>query len=161
MSMRRKRITDDDDDLHRDVARDGEVVHCPVHLRDARQQAVAAMRWPHHADRQTGDADYHRPGYRISVDSDARAGARAARDAMIERVSSAWRTPGRDAAEPDAAEELLRRHMRTEPDDDAQARRDRAYSDYCDRLGSAWKIGKTDPSEAARVKAAQQNWLGK
>jgi hypothetical protein len=33
----------------------------------------------------------------------------------------------------------MRRHLRTDPDDDAQARRDRAYQDYTTRLSEAWK----------------------
>ena len=43
----------------------------------------------------------------------------ASYDAMCVRLATAWRTPGRDAAEPDAAAELLpRRRLRADPDDD-------------------------------------------
>jgi hypothetical protein len=62
--------------------------------------------------------------------------------------------------EPDAT---LRRHLRTEPDDDAQARRDRAYQDYTTTLSEAWKrppgVQHPQPTRAdpaARVAAVQR-----
>jgi hypothetical protein len=83
----------DDDDDGGQIARDGEVVRCPLYLMDATQRRIAD---------QTFDAA-HQPGYRIASDAgmrDARAAALDARDRMIRRAERAWMTPGRDAAEP-------------------------------------------------------------
>jgi hypothetical protein len=65
----------------------------------------------------------------------------------------------RDAAGPD-----LRRHMRTEPDDDAQARRDAAAAEYAANLSNAWKTNPK-PSPMARPngrdpQALGENWRG-
>jgi hypothetical protein len=59
-----------------------------------------------------------------------------------------------DVAQPDLGtrpEELMRRHARTEPDDDAQARRDRAYQDYTTTGGilPAFRQPKGQSSAAA------------
>jgi hypothetical protein len=96
--------------------------------------------------------------------TDARADARAAYDEMCSKLQSAWHTPslairipmgvrGRDAAEPDLGtrpEEMMRRHLRAEPDDDPQARRDAAWNDYKTRLSEAWK---TNPQAAVAIEA--------
>jgi hypothetical protein len=111
---------------------------------------------------------------------------------MCARLQDAWRSPpnclGRDGALPDMGtrpEELMRRHTRTEPDDDAQARRDRAYRDYTTRISEAWKNppgvsraenaivgagprlmvveptrGRTDPSAASRIERQAEQWRG-
>jgi hypothetical protein len=167
--MRRK--TDDDDvmrDYWDDVARDGEVVRCPMYLMDSLQRAVRGV-----------DLSDHMPGYRHASDGAVRDAQRQARDArteMIKRAEQAWRTsPTRDAHEPDAAEELLGRHLRGKPDDggapdpgdvgavmrrhltergeEAQRERERAWRQYKDRLSGAWR-GRADPREAG---AAERN----
>ena len=143
------------------MARDGEVVLCPVWLMDERQKAVAAKF-------ATFDADNHRPGYRMSADSDACAGARVAYDAMVTRTTNAWRTPGRTPApaEPDAddPDELARQNLRAEhhPNTlirshlslhDAERRRKRAYEEYVHKTptrGVAPTPGVRLPSSLAR-----------
>jgi hypothetical protein len=79
---------------------------------------------------------------------------------------------------------LMRRHLRTDPDDDAQARRDRAYQDYTTTLSQAWRNppgvtppvrtqikagpasmieptrGRTDPREAGRIERQGEQWRG-
>jgi hypothetical protein len=144
MKMKTRRHDVDDDDAD-EMVRDGERVRCPMYLMDSMQRRIAF------------DAASHQPGYR-SVDSatvrDARRMARDAREEMIRRLTDAWRTPVRDAAEPDASERLLRRHLGNErpdekPDDDAQARRDRQWAEYCDRVSNAWRSpGGTAAPEA-------------
>jgi hypothetical protein len=88
-------------------------------------------------------------------------------------MNDAWRTP-----KPDAAEALLRRHLRG-PDDDgapdpgdigaverrrltergaeAQRERDRAWTRYRDNLANAWK---TDPRAATRIERQGERWRG-
>jgi hypothetical protein len=105
--------------------------------------------------------------------SDARQLSGRAYLRMVERLQSAWRMPSRDAAEPDAATQLVRPapppddpsvvmrcHLRTEEDDIAQARRDAAWQEYRNRLSTAWQPGQTDPGRAA-VEAQREKWLGK
>jgi hypothetical protein len=127
-----------DDDEH-DVVADGESVRGPLMLKDG---------WPN----RSGFVSVNSPAVR-----DAQRMARDARQAWIKRMCDAWRmpvsvTPVKDAAEPDAAEALLRRHLGTEPDDDAQARRDRAYADYCARVSQAWQ----QPNPAARANSVER-----
>ena len=147
-SLRKNTYLDLDDD---DVVPDGGVVRTPLHLMDSMQRAIAGV-----------NLSDHQPGYRTTADAkvrDARREARDARQAWIKQLNDAWRTPGRDAGpEPDAAEALLRRHLRTEPDDDAQARRDGAYRDYVNQLGTAWQRGRTDPREADRIERQRRGW---
>ena len=73
----------------------------------------------------------------------------------IKQTCDAWRTPitvtpVKDAAEPDSSSPaaVMRRHL--EPDD-AQARRERAYRNYCIELSRAWMQGRADPREADRI----------
>jgi hypothetical protein len=119
------------------VIEDGESVRCPIFLKD------------------------HRPHFLRVTDEgvrDARREARRARQSWIRDMTSAWkRTLCRDAGpEPDAAEALLKRHLRTEPDDDA-ARRDRAYVDYCARVSQAWQ--QTNPAARANsVERQRRQW---
>ena len=87
---------------------------------------------------------------------------REARADYIRRLSDAWKRPPRaawDAAEPDLGSrpEELRRHLRTEPDDDAQARRDRAWADYCDRLSNSWR---TNPRAATVIERQAERLRG-
>jgi hypothetical protein len=110
---------------------------------------------------------------------DARRRKRAARDAYVRKICDAWRTPARDAAEPDNSSppEVMRRHLRgDEPDHDAgamlrghlsteasagaQAKRDAAWARYRDNLQNAWQRGRTDPKEADRImrQAASEKW---
>jgi hypothetical protein len=134
--------------------------------------------------------------------ADARAGARAAYNEMVQRLGDAWRTPvrgdlvgplnqSRDAAQPDMGtppEELMRRHTRTDPDDNAQRRRDQAWNDYESSLSNAWRsptpgtiraepamrgvgpnslayeqpsTGRTDPTRATGVERQREAFLGK
>jgi len=130
---------DNDDD---DMVPDGGVVRVLMYLTD---NAVF-------------DARLHQAGFRYMGDDatvrDAQKAARASRDQWVRRLQDAWRTPARDAAEPDASERLLRRHLGNErpdekPDDDAQARRDRQWAEYCDRVSNAWRSpGGTAAPEA-------------
>jgi len=62
-------------------------------------------------------------------------------------------------AEPDmsSSAETMRRHLRTEPDENAQARRDAAWAQYRDRLGNAWK---TNPSAATAIERQGERWRG-
>jgi hypothetical protein len=104
------------------------------------------------------------PDPRLRTDAaDAR---RSSYDAMVARLTNAWRMPARvplpDAGPrvgggPDAAEQLLRRHLRSEPDDGAQARRDRAWAQYRDQLGNAWKA---DPRAATAIERQGEQWRG-
>ena len=77
---------------------------------------------------------------------------------MCARLRDAWRTPSRDAGEPDAAEELLARHLRTEEDDDAQRKRNDAWMRYRDQLSNAWQQGRTDPTAATRIERQGEQW---
>jgi hypothetical protein len=86
----------------------------------------------------------------------ARDAVRAARDQWIADMCDAWkRPPTRDASQPDLGsrpEDLMRmrRHLRGDPDDDAQARRERAYQDYTTTISEAWK----NPPGVARAENA-------
>jgi hypothetical protein len=64
--------------------------------------------------------DGYRPGY-VQLTDVQIAKRREARDEMIKRGERAWRTPHRDAAEPDLGsrpEQLTRRYLWGKPDDD-------------------------------------------
>ena len=101
------------------------------------------------------------------------------RDDYVKRLTDAWRTPVRDAAQPD---------MGTRPEDPAaaQARRDRIYADYRTSLSNAWRSGpgaapaqtaivgvgpksmveepargRTDPARAGEVEEVYEKTLGK
>jgi hypothetical protein len=52
----------------------------------------------------------------------------------------------------------MRRHLRTEPDDKAQARRDAAWNAYRDNLQNAWKQGRTDVNAATAIEAQRRRW---
>jgi hypothetical protein len=132
--------------------------------------------------RQVFDAASHRPGFRCAADAE-RAMVRDARDEMIERAKNAWRTPARDAAEPDsnalrplprrayaegkpdlspssAAELEMRRHLRGELLDAAEAARlkNAAWEEMRRRLASAWQTGRTDPSCATAIMRQSAAW---
>jgi len=120
---------------------------------------------------QAFDVADHRPGFRYATDA-ARVAVRDARDEMIRRATTAWRTPqqpqrttrSRDAAEPDLGarpEELaMRRHLRgTEEDDAAAALREKSYAAYKDRLSNAWR-GRTDPRAATAIERQGEAWRG-
>jgi len=141
--MRRKYDLDDDDDT---MIPDGGRVRVPLYLcDDATQRAIAG---------QTFDAAAHQPGYRMASDA-ARRKVQDARAQWIRKMCDAWRTPHKDASEPDAAEALLRRHLRGEPDDDTQSRRDRGYQEYCDRISNAWR---TNPQAATAIERQGERW---
>jgi len=152
-------------------------------VRDARAAMIqrltdawrmdARRKPPDDDDDDDDDDDEPDRGRERSSDAcDARAAARAARDAYVKHLTDAWRTPqrGRDGAEPDmsSSAEEMRAHLQGAPglraasdpdiDGDAllsrhlgervQAARDRVWSRYRDGLANAWR---TDPSRAAQV----------
>src|SRR5262245_22025110 len=134
----------------------------------ARSAAKAArVQWI----RSLGDAwrgpassrDVTQPVERHTNVRDARAAATAEYHAMCARVRDAWRTPARDATsapheDPAAA---MRRHLRAEEVDTAQARRDAAYKEYVRNLGAAWQQGRTDPSRAVEIEQRLERERGK
>src|SRR5215471_5101381 len=135
--MRRRDLEDDDDP----IVPDGGVVRTRVTLMDGRPI----------------NARDHQPHF--ATDTTARRATRDAYFEMVRRAENAWRTPARDAAEPDSSSppEVMRRHLRTEPDDDAQARRDRAYADYCAKVSQAWQ--QANPTVRANsVERQRKQW---
>jgi hypothetical protein len=152
--MKHELLEDDDEDT---MIPDGGRVKVPLYLCDATQRAIF-------------DAYAHQPGYRMSDAAavrDARREAREARQAWIKQLNDAWRTPVsvrdmrgtpaiKDAPEPDNSSqgERLRRHLRTEESDEAQARRDASWRAYCDQLGRAWQ----NPGAANAVERQRERW---
>ena len=148
----------DDDDSDSDTVRDGETVSVRVNLtdtvrfdEDGRERFVRMADARRKAkppddddddDNDTTDAadidvrDYQ-PGYR-QCDDAARAKARAARQGMIDRATSAWRRQPQRASD-----------MRS---------RDAAWARYRDGLANAWRGGRTDPRRAAQVEGLQERW---
>jgi hypothetical protein len=144
---------------------------CAVEARDARAAMIdrAKNAWrmdtdarkkkpPRDPDDDDDDDDGEtmyvaEPGFAVDA-RDARASATAEYRRMCARLQDGWRTPARDATQPNLGnrpEELMRRHTRTEPDDDAQARRDKTYRDYTVALSEAWK----NPPGAIRPQATK------
>jgi len=75
--------------------------------------------------------------------------------------SAEWRRHMASVPDPgDPNENLLRRHLATEPDA-AQAERDRAWSRYRDNLQNAWQQGRTDPRRADEVEQRLERERGK
>jgi hypothetical protein len=178
--MRKRDLYINDDE----ICEDGQSFRVPLLLCDtARFEPRPLSRL---SDLSTADLDRHRPGYRLSdgeaskstnlTDLDAaRDAAQAARDRWIADMCSAWKRPlARDAAEPDAAEQLLARHL-GKPDDEgapdpgniraverrrlteAQRERDLAWIRYRDNLANAWK---TDPHAATAIERQGERWRG-
>jgi hypothetical protein len=184
---------DDDDEIE-----DGHSVRVPMMIMDGnRVNLIDTVRFedgqPHFlrtanaASESSNFEDFKSP--RLGDLNAARDAARAARDQWIERMCDAWRTPqrARDAAEPDAAEALLRRAPAPHddpaaalrrhlfgPDDDGapgpgdigaverrlteqQRERDRAWARYRDNLANAWK---TNPRAASQIEreAESEKW---
>jgi len=146
-----RRIDDEDDD---DMVRDGDTVRTPLYLVDA----VRFEDGQPHFLRAVDEASKSKTVLDLDAARDA---ARAARESWIKQMCDAWkRPPTRDASQPDLgtrAEEMMRRHLRTEPDYDAQARRDAAWAQYRDQLGNAWKI---DPRAATAIERQGERWRG-
>jgi len=154
------KFSDDGDD--NDVLADGETLRTRIFLTD---RVVLADDRPHFVrheaarDARAADIDVrdYQPGYRHATDA-ARAAVSDARDEMIQRATTAWRTPqrggdmrSRDAAEVDlgAPPEAMRRHHALEfRGEQAQRERDRAWSRYRDGLANAWKA---DPRAAGAI----------
>jgi len=137
--MRRRRNTDADD-----VVQDGQSVRTRVTLMDHGRRINARDHQPHYAS-----------------DTRARQAALDARDQYVRRLRDSWRTPGRDAAEPDLGarpEELMRSHLQTESSAEAQAKRDAAWSAYKDQVSRAWMMGRTDPQAATAVENLRRRW---
>ena len=155
--------TDDayiDDDY---IVADQQRVRVPLHLMDALQISVAGL-----------DLRDHQRGYRFDAvtdtatdATDARQAARQARDQWVQGLRDAWRSPSRDAAEPDLGmrpEEMMARHLRVgDPDDDGtdpQRQRDQTWNAYKARLAEAWRQPSgQQPSRAANeVEAQRKRW---
>jgi hypothetical protein len=126
----------------------------------------------------------------LSVKADARDARMAARDGYIKRLTNAWRTPARDAAEPSIhspPEDLarMRRHVYgAEDPDDPVAKKQAAYEAYRNKLSNAWKSptgvahaeasitgagpksmavessGRTNPGRAGEVQRQLAQWKG-
>jgi hypothetical protein len=132
----------DDDEIG-----DGETLTVPMMLMDAARAQRAVV----------FDARDHCPHHAELTDEVRKLRAKM-RAEYLAGLQDAWRTPPHiDAAEPDNSSPaaVLRRHLRTEPDDDAQARRDRAWADYCDRVSNAWR---TDPRAATAVERQRRTY---
>jgi hypothetical protein len=169
-----RRDLEDDDD----VVADGESVRVPLYLcDDATQRAIATdgLRLHDGMGRPAGYKSGYvfsgniehsqRDAYDAAAVRDARREARAARRVWIEDMTTAYRrTPHTDNGEPDAAEALLRRHLRsTEPDEDAAARaekiRERTRAQYLDQLANAWRTNpQTNPRRADEVERQRRQW---
>jgi hypothetical protein len=170
VSERRQEMRSDveDDDV---MVPDGGSVRVPVMLMDhdprfsRSTDATAARRAARDARvawvRSLGDAwrgpapsrHITQPVTRPTNVRDARALSNAAYREMCAKLQDAWRTPSRDAAEPNNSSpaEVMRRHLSTEPDDNVQARRDAAWAQYRDQLSNAWRQGRTDPNAATAI----------
>jgi hypothetical protein len=155
---------DDDDDV---IIPDGGRVKVRLDMMDGVQRAVATDGLCLHDG--MGTPAGHKRGYVFGGNAeqrqrdaydDARRAAHNARSEYVRRLCDAWKTPHKDASKPDAAEQLLKRHLGSEPDDNAQARRDGAYRDYVNQLSTAWQRGRTDPREADVIKRQGERWRG-
>jgi hypothetical protein len=177
------------DDYLEDVVADGEVVRIPTSVMDAAaRDAVrsARARWirqmtdawktdARRRRRKEDDDEVEGAEGQNETDPDeigqsslsvrSRRGAAdarmAARDEYIQRTTSAWRTPIRDAAEPDSGspEGLMRRHLRGGDNPDASAA-EKAWRQRNAQLESAWR-GGTDVTAAGKIEAQRERWLGK
>jgi hypothetical protein len=58
----------------------------------------------------------------------------------------------------DPNENLIRRHLATETNAAAQAKRDAVWEQYRNDLGNAWRQGRTDPSRADEIERQRQRW---
>jgi hypothetical protein len=98
---------------------------------------------------------------RVSKDA-ATTVRRAAYDDYCRRLTDAWRTPHKDAAEPEAATQLLH----PDPYSGVQAprrpvpsdARERAWNSYKNQLGNAWQQGRTDPQAATAIEQQAEKW---
>jgi hypothetical protein len=133
-----------------EIIEDGKSVRVPIMLADS----VAHNHQPHFYDAPTTN--------------DATRRRAAARDAYVSALKDAWRTPHKDASERDAAERVLteqddpnertlRRHLGGGESAEIQARRDREWSEYCDRVANAWR---TDPVAATAIEHQGERWRG-
>jgi hypothetical protein len=157
---------DDDDEIE-----DGHSVRVPMMIMDGNRVNLSdTVRFeggqPHFARMADTASESSIEDLESPRDLDAlRDAARAARDAWIKQTCEAWRTPSRDAAEPDLGsrpEEVMRmrRHLRgTEEEDDAAALREKSYAAYKDRLSNAWR-GRTDPRAATAIERQGERWRG-
>jgi hypothetical protein len=133
-----------DMDAARDAARSARVAWI-ADMQDAWRMDARPKKKPPPDDDDDDDDD----GGRSTTD--ARQAARDAYDGMVRRAENAWRMgPVRDAAEPDTSSsaETMRKHLRTDPDNDVQAKRDKAYRGYTTALSEAWKTPGVHPQPA-------------
>ena len=118
--------------------RDGQRLRVSIFAQDGLQRAISA-----HAGAFDGEvaadgialAD-HMPGYRLGS-SHARDAAAVAYAEMVERTSSAWRTPAR--VEADREEAVVAARDAVMSADDHQRVRDQAYASYVARITGAWR----------------------
>ena len=179
-------LMDSDDRAGRVMLSDTFKLDRPTKLRDLElhrpgyRTIESGQNFTHFPDarRKKRDEDEDEPDFGASAEKteDVRRPSIAARDAYVAGLQSAWGDrrhspkltseppcgiaghPTRDAAEPD-----LRRHLRTEPDDDAQARRDAAAAEYAASLSNAWKTNPKPPMAAPGRRDPQalgENWRG-
>jgi hypothetical protein len=148
--MRRTRDVNDDDmnDVN-DVVPPGGVVRVPLYLCDTVQARFAF------------DADAHRPHHAALTDEVRKLRAET-RAEYLANLRDAWRSPARRAVDNDQPDLTsrpgeVRRHLRTEPDDNVQARRDAAWAAYKDQLSNAWR---TDPRAATAIERQAEQWRG-
>lgn len=160
--MKRRNVDDDDE-----IVRDGESVRTRMVLMDSVTPEFAF------------DADNHRPGYRMSsvpAVLDARAKAREARDAYIERTVNAWRRPTRDfvepdqstrrgAADPERADEVEAQLERwREPGGidrlarDLEAKRRANHEEFAANLSNAWRTNKGTAAPATLGQEKGRAW---
>jgi hypothetical protein len=131
-------------------------------VRTARQEMIdrAASAW--RDARKLKPDDPEDPDDPDDPDEDDDEDTTDSRSVYVRALADAWRRGPvvRDAVEPDNSSAAMRRHLSGEPDDGAQARKDRAWAKYRDDLASAWKRGAADPAEAARVERIGERTRG-
>jgi hypothetical protein len=142
-------VNDDDMNDVNDVVPPGGVVRVPLYLCDTVQAQFAF------------DADAHRPHYAALTDEVRKLRAET-RAEYLANLRDAWRSPARcavDNDQPDLASRPreVRRHLRAEPDDNVQARRNAAWAAYKDQLSNAWR---TDPRAATAIERQGERWRG-
>jgi hypothetical protein len=120
VTMRRTYYVDEDDVP--DIIPPGSTLRVPLRLHDARARRLTD----------------HQPGYRVGDAADRRA-VRVARQDMIDRATSAWRTDAR-RKKPDDDDENNNNDRRRGAADARTAARDA----YVRRLTSAWKTPQRD-----------------
>ncbi|HMF29322.1 MAG TPA: hypothetical protein VKE42_11155 [Candidatus Cybelea sp.] len=125
--MTARRHPDDDDDDY--VLKDGERVRVPMLVRDSATTAIDYC--------STDPLAAHRPGFRRAADAGVRDASERAYREMVARSTGEWRTPQRVEQDREAACVAARDEVLSMGD--AQAIRDRAWFEMCERARNAWK----------------------